>query len=444
VSQANADIAIRVQNLSKRFQIYPRPADMLWEMITRRPHHTEYWALRDVSFKLHHGEVAGIMGRNGAGKSTLLKILAGTLEKTGGEVEVHGRVSAILELGTGFHPEFSGRENIFMGGLCLGMSREEIKRKIDWIIDFSELAPVIDQPLKTYSTGMQARLMFSTAVSVDPDLLIVDEALSVGDARFQKKCFDKFRELRQSGKTILLVSHNSDTITAMCGRALLLEQGQVVADSDPRYVTKVYHRLLFGPGEGERNGEEIVASETSELNRFAAERERLLQLARDKLATRGANGHPVELRYGDKKAEIIELLIVDQHGQPITLLDSGQRYTILLRALAYDEINNVVAGFLIRDPRGIELYGTDTLIQQVPVPARRRGEMFEVRLDLTMWLAPGEYFLSAGVAHARGNQHDFRYDAVQFQIASNPWIYSASKVNLDARLSCTDLGGIDR
>jgi lipopolysaccharide transport system ATP-binding protein len=238
---------VSIRDLFKSYRLYRRPADMLWEALTGRQRHTEFRALEGISFDIQPGTVLGVMGRNGAGKSTLLRIIAGTLPASGGSVSKEGRVAAILELGTGFHHDYTGRENVQLGGLCLGLSRAEIEQRFDEIVAFSELEDFIDRPFGTYSTGMQARLTFAVATCVDPDILIIDEALSVGDAKFQLKSFDRIRDFKRRGKSILLVSHSINQVVSICDRAILLERGRVCADADPNRIGHLYHELLFGP-----------------------------------------------------------------------------------------------------------------------------------------------------------------------------------------------------
>ncbi len=394
--------ALRVHGLCKSFRVYSKASDAVVELLSGRPRYVAREALIDVDFEIGHGEVVGVLGRNGAGKSTLLKIIAGTLERSAGTVEVDGRITAILELGTGFHPNYTGRENIRLGGMCLGMSRAEIDRKTDAIIDFAELREVIDQPFRTYSTGMQARLTFATAINVDPDILIIDEALAVGDARFQAKCFARIAEIRRLGKTILLVSHDTNTITTLCDRAIILESGRVHAQGPAREMSRRYLNLLFG----------------------------------QPTASSGPDASSGSMRYGDGSMRLLEYGLLGPDGRPTTVLESGQRCRLFMRARVEHAVEDASFGFAIKDAKGTVLWGVTNAARREPVRDLTPGETLDVSAQITMWLAAGEFSVNLGFGHLESGQMcDFIDDALVIRVVGPGGIFTTSTVNLDCDFS---------
>lgn len=442
---------IRVAGLRKVFHIYDRPFDLLREVLGGRSKARLFTALEDISFEVARGEAVGVLGRNGAGKSTLLRIISKTLDATEGEVAVQGRLSSILELGTGFNGALTGRENVIVGGLMIGLSREEILDKLEWILDFSELRDFIDQPFRTYSSGMQARLTFATAVCVRPELLVVDEALSVGDARFQRKCFSHMHSLRAEGCTILLVSHDPNTVAAFCDRALLLERGRLVIDGSPQKVGALYHQMMFGDGgtslalgadetPGSRNGRPAAlpgADEAQASGRSTGGGEKSAGGAGASVAT-GSRGWSRRLRTGTlQEAEVTGLEILDERGAPTTRLETGRRYRLRVTALFRELVLRPTAGFSIRNALGQTLFGIDTRSAGFELPPRAPGDTLVVELDLTLWLTNGPFFLGGGV----GSTHDgvdayaidYCHDAIQFDIPRLDGLQHSSVVNLEAR-----------
>lgn len=439
------DIAIKVTALRKAYRVYNHPLDGLIEIVSKNVRHKESVALDEVDIEVQRGEIVGILGRNGAGKSTLLKIIAGTLQKTSGNLEVNGRITAILELGTGFHPEYTGRENIFMGGLCLGMSRSEIESKLDEIIDFSELRDVIDQSFKTYSTGMQARLTFSTAISVDPDILIVDEALSVGDARFQTKCFSRLEKLRKNKTTVLLVSHDTNTITTLCDRALILENGRVFAEGEAKKISVLYHNMLFGVDGLGKNAvtddgsyidreEQNVASEcSSELIRISSKKENEQNVV-EKLQTSSAE-QDVGMRYGTREAQLTDWGIYGSSGKEQTVIESGDPFKLAMTLVCHKDIVDFSAGFAVKDRRGTVVWGITNITQGDSLKEVNCGDIVTISAPGNMWLSAGDYFVTLGAAHLDdGTKIDFIEDAISFRVFGPSNIFTTSIVNMQAQL----------
>jgi lipopolysaccharide transport system ATP-binding protein len=434
------DCAIQLENVSKMFKLYARPSDMFREIWGGKPRYKPFWALRDISLEVKPGQVVGIVGRNGAGKSTLLKIISGTLDKTSGTVETNGRIASILELGTGFNPDFTGRDNIYLGGLMIGLSHEEIRAKEDWIVEFSELRGFIDQPFKTYSSGMQARLTFSTAVCTDPDILILDEVLAVGDARFAKKSFGKINKFRDAGKTILFVSHDINAINNICDQAILLETGKILDIGQPKAITKKYWEMMFVDQELSPDQTDTAKSpDTSRPIDSDQQETSLSQPIQEKKDYSGL------VRAGDRvEAEIIDMGILDSLGQRVNFLESGHKYSIYAKALFHEEVDGVGFGFHITNEKGVVMYGIGVNADSgVIFPPQKKGHVLEARLNITMWLTNGTYLLSVGIGCQKTPVVDFLYDAVVFTIPQLPWIQHASVVNLDPSFGFKEYGSID-
>jgi lipopolysaccharide transport system ATP-binding protein len=362
-------IAISIRNLSKIYKIYQRPADILRELLTRVKRHREFWALRDISLDVKRGEVVGIIGRNGAGKTTLLRIIAGTLDANAGTIDVKGKVSAIMALGTGFNMDLTGRENILIGGLVQGLTHDEVDARAQDIIEFSGLGDFIDQPCKTYSSGMIARLAFSVASSIEPDILIVDEALATGDMVFNVKSYARMRRIARSGATVLLVTHSLPQIYELCDRAILIEHGRVAMIGEPRKVGQTYEDLLHKEMEAAAAGAAAaLAAATPEIEQLAS---------------------PIKM-----KGFVIETTqFTDAAGRPVRALNSGESYRIVIRGLATNALNGASLGYTIRTHMGTEIYCTSSAAHGnlLDLDAGQRAEaVFEFSCEL----GAGSYYLT--------------------------------------------------
>jgi len=369
-SVTDESIAIEVKDLSKVFKLYNRPSDMIREFITGSSYHSEYKALQNISFTLKHGEVVGVLGRNGAGKSTLLKIIAGVLDYDDGSYSVNGRVAALLELGSGFSPEYTGRDNIVFGGMCLGMKKEEILAKVDSIIEFSELEDVIDQPFKTYSTGVKARLTFATAISVEAEILIIDEALSVGDALFSEKCFKRIKEIAASGVTIFFVTHSLGQVYELCNRALLLDTGKLVCDGLPRFVGHEYEALL-ARDRSKKAGKNLQQTVLSRGNLDAS-------------ATKNIDAY------------VKQIALTDEEGDVVTTMHYGETYGVFLQIHYNKDIPRAGVSFRLETPSGLVVFGDATSLQGINIVGKE-GEVKNYVFKFRNVLAPGQYLIGGGV-----------------------------------------------
>ncbi len=433
----SSDPAVRVTNVSKCFQTYQKPLHRLLQSFygSGRKLYEEFWALRGIDIEIERGETFGIVGKNGSGKSTLLQIVAGTMAATTGEVVTSGRISAILELGAGFNPEFTGIENARLNASILGIERGEIDERLPEIVAFSELDDFVHRPVKTYSSGMYIRLAFSIAINVQPDILIIDEALAVGDMRFQRKCFRKLEDLKNAGVTILFVTHATDSVVTHCDRAMLLQDGQAVSSGQPKMVVTRYLESLF---DIEQVQSKAPNSATAARASGVADRGSLNRdPKRDGCVTR-ATYNTAEYRWGSRDAEIIDYLLVSNNNQELFQeCRQGARVTLLLAVYFHRDMENIIYGLTVKTLDGTAVYGTNSELKKVDVSDGKKGELAIVRFQLELDLIAADYFLSVGVVHRDANASlnvlDRRYDLIHVKVTDDQdaFGFAALNVNLE-------------
>lgn len=436
------DIAIRVENLNKCYQIYDKPRDRLLQMLAfgRKQYYREFWALKNVSFDVKKGETVGIIGRNGSGKSTLLQMICGTLNPTSGSIQANGRIAALLELGSGFNPEFTGRENVYLNATVLGLSGEEIDACFDEIAAFADIGEFIDQPVKIYSSGMYVRLAFAVAINVKPDILIVDEALAVGDEPFQRKCYSRIERIKDGGATILLVTHAANTITQMCSRALLLDLGSRFYMGDPKLAVESYYRLIYSTSaEAENIRHELQLKDAAVGTRAgAAAVVSTKPLARGGLLAEDSSAQvslPVDanlhdrydpglkplstMRYESLGAEILNIRIENNYGQNVNILAPYEVYWYCYEVRFERAAENVHFGMLIKTTTGNDLgaIGSHPFGKCIAIiPA---GALYAVRFPFLNVFSPGTYFMNAGCSGSLNGSDVFLHrviDAIAFRV----------------------------
>ena len=426
-----SDPVIIVKNLSKCFRVYEKESDRLIHKIFpfKKIKYKEFWALKNVSFKLRKGETLGIIGQNGSGKSTLLQLITYILKPTSGKIITRGRVGALLELGSGFNIEFSGLENIFMNAALMGIQESKLKRCIRDIIDFADIEDFIDQPVKTYSSGMLIRLAFAIQAQTNPDILIVDEALAVGDARFQLKCFNRLKKLQENGSSIILVSHSTEQILTHCSDAILLEKGEIFKVGKPNSVVNHYLELIFG---------NKLKSDNLRINH----NDRFLEKANSQFITnhgktidsfKERNGYnKFEYRWGDGAAIIFDYYYEAENDKYPNSIESGRKIHFEFKIKCNETVENSIFGVTIKNKEGITIYGSNTELEAFEIRNTFEDAIIKIGFEFVCMLAQGEYFLSVGIVTKNDEEmivHDRRYDSIQLNIISKK--YFLGLVNLE-------------
>lgn len=393
------NLAISVQGVSKIYKLYDKPIDRLKEAVslTHKSYHRDFFALSDISFEVKKGETVGIIGTNGSGKSTILKIITGVLSPTTGTAEVSGNISALLELGAGFNSEYTGLENIYMNGTMMGFSRQEMERRMDDILRFADIGDFVNQPVKTYSSGMFVRLAFALAINVDPEILIVDEALSVGDVFFQAKCYRRMEEMMKNGTTILMVSHDMGSIIKYCDKVVLLNRGHFVAQGEAGKMVDLYKKIL--------------ANQTDELAEALIEQKKealglpVEAAVSDKRMKDRMNLNPEVQEYGDGRASFEDFGTLDARGNVTKLLLKGEMFTIRERVRFHAPIENPIFTYTLRDKKGTDITGTNTLFEGTEIKPVKDGDVYTVSFRQKMNLQGGEYLLSMSCTGYENGEH---------------------------------------
>jgi len=410
------DIAIKVSNLFKVYRLYQSPKYRLLEAISlnRKKYHEDFYALHDINFEVRRGETVGIVGINGSGKSTLLKIITGVLTPSKGEVIVNGSISSLLELGTGFNPELSGFENIFFFGLINGKQRSEVESNLDEIINFADIGQFIYQPIKSYSSGMFVRLAFACAINIYPEILIIDEALSVGDAKFQAKCFAKLNEMKKSGTTILFVSHSTEQIIIHCERAILLNYGKIIEIGEPRKIINVYLDLLFNKNKNSTQEDILIKN-----NYIPNEVEKLedLNLSFELRPFYNSSEH----RWGDKAANISDFIFYQGGVKFPTTIKNNQKVFLKFKIEFIRDVQSPIFGLAVKTKEGITIYNTNSVLQNtIPEVLAKSGEIWIIEVQIHLNLSGGDFFISVGIASKSESgeviPHDRRYDSIHLEM----------------------------
>ena len=447
-----AEKIISVDQVSKVYRLYDKPIDRLLESISlrKKSYHKDFYALRDISFSVGRGEAVGIIGTNGSGKSTMLKIITGVLSATTGKVESRGSICALLELGAGFNQDYTGIENIYMNGTMMGFSKAEMDEKLPAILEFADIGDFVYQPVKSYSSGMFVRLAFALYISIDPEVLIVDEALSVGDVFFQAKCYHRMDELKRKGTTILMVTHDLGSVMKYCDRVVLFHKGEKVGEGLPGQMVDKYKKILAGKdphaeqfmeeqnflgnvdeeavdtagtaGTTEKNVDTGIASGTAEPTSAASPEAgqhspKPTSFMKDHLTL-----NPSSQQYGNGKAEILDFGVLDKDGRPSNVLLKGEEFSIKERIVFHDDIAAPIFTFTIKDKRGMDLSGTNTLFEGKEIPAVKKGDEYYCTFTQRMNLQGGEYLLSISCTGFEEGEHtvyDRKYDITSITVLSN-------------------------